>query len=116
VALEAQGVQLVLGPPKPTKNSSQVCFRGIKHTKKTLIYSERAQDRPEEAAMSWTVASSLLMAETALCLEDRGVVPVQCNQPQSKRFKFETACPTTEHMPKFGVALQYFTYLALQSK
>ena len=34
VALEAQGVQLVLGPPKPTKNSSQVCFRGINHTKR----------------------------------------------------------------------------------
>lgn len=34
VALEAQGVQLVPGPPKSTKNWSQVCFRVINHTKR----------------------------------------------------------------------------------
>lgn len=33
VALEVQGAQLVLGPPKPIKNSSQICFRGINHIK-----------------------------------------------------------------------------------
>lgn len=33
VALEVQGVQLVLGPPKPIKNSSKICFRGTNHIK-----------------------------------------------------------------------------------
>lgn len=117
VALEVQGVQLVLGPPKPAeKNHHQKFAFKAPTTLKDIVSQKERKISWKELPWARHWHPSPLMAKTTLCLEDQWAVPVPWNQPQSRRLAFYTACPTTGHALKFGVALQYFTHPLFQSE